>query len=83
MFLKIGSQLTGMDNSVCNKGVYELLFLFYLLSSFKKVGNLYYLFQGKEKESITTLSYNALGIRKRDCSRPTFYIKKKSHDNGF
>jgi len=26
MFLKIGRQLTVMDNSVCNKGVYETSF---------------------------------------------------------
>ena len=51
MFLKIGSQLTVMDNSVCNKGVYEETSFFIY---FKK----------NKKESIATLSYNALGIRK-------------------
>ena len=56
---------------------------------FKKVGNLYYYFKKNKKESITTLSYNALGIRKRDCSRPTLKIsaicrlKPKTNNQGF
>ena len=56
MFLKIGSQLTGKNNNVC-KGVYELLFLFYLLSSFKKVGNLYYYVLRKRKKRVLPLSH--------------------------
>ena len=36
MFLKIGRQLTGMNNNVC-KGVYELLFLFVLTKIKKRV----------------------------------------------
>lgn len=30
MFLKIGRQLTVMDNSVCNKGVYETSFFYFI-----------------------------------------------------
>ena len=59
MFLKIGSQLTGKNNNVCKyvKEFMKLLFLFYLLSSFKEVGNLYYYVLRKRKKRVLQLSH--------------------------